>query len=208
MTQKDLDLQTATFLVDSPKMQRVSPPSGVAPLLQLDYTSFTSTSWRLHRRMWGCKWDTAGTLAGRFTLEVLGARKYRYIPDKDDPFRFLRANGTLVQPGPMLTDCGSVPRIAWAIPGLDPWTYAAAFLIHDWLYTQHHVGQWDGSFEDANITMGEVIYTQMTSLEAPFASPCDWFTALTIYEAVNSFVGRRVWNRSWTEEEKYLTLNP
>jgi len=192
--------------------QRV-PASVLAPrpmsLLGLDTHTFDSVPWRLYRKAFGCSWDQAGTFAGVLNLNPVGDGLYKYIPDAADPFRFTRASGATITPGKMLTDCGSVPRVVWSIPMLNPWTYVYGYLLHDWLFTSHHCNLPGASeFHDANRVLGEAIFTQMTAAQPPYAAPEDWRAAVTIFEAVNSFVGRRVWDRAWTPEEQFAALNP
>lgn len=38
---------------------------------------------------------------------------FLFAPSKDDPFRFTRANGEVIRPGPMYTDGRSIPRFLW-----------------------------------------------------------------------------------------------
>lgn len=38
----------------------------------------------------------------------------------------------------MYTDGGSIPKVAQAIPGLSPWGYGPAYLVHDWAFELHH----------------------------------------------------------------------
>jgi hypothetical protein len=37
----------------------------------------------------------------------------------------------------MYTDGGSVPQIFWSIPGLSPWAFGPAYIVHDWLFVVH-----------------------------------------------------------------------
>lgn len=168
-----------------------SPSAACRPLLAgfVDLHTFNSVAWHAHRRLWGCPWDRAGTFGGTIAVTVAGPRTYHYIPDEDDPLYFLRASGELIKPGALTTDGGSIPRVAWAIPGLDPWTYLAAYVVHDWLFnTKSH------SFEQANLILAEALYTQMTAApNSPFRAPEDWRVAWAVHAAVSSVFGRRAW---------------
>lgn len=105
----------------------------------------------------------------------------------------------------MHTDGGSIPRIAWAIPDLDPWTYINGYLIHDWDFIVHHCRPDQGrEFGPVNLTLGEGIYTlMMTGQVRP-----DWRKVEIVYQAVSSVVGQKVWNRPWTQEECKVVMDP
>ncbi len=52
-----------------------------------------------------------------------------------------------IEPQLMYTDGGSIPRPFWSTPGLAPFDYLPAYVLHDWLYLQkrcHSAGK--GSF--------------------------------------------------------------
>lgn len=165
---------------------------GVRPLFGVvDLHSFASVAWKTHRKVWGCRWDRAGTFGGKMAITPTGARSYWYVVDADDPFYFVRHTGEMIKPGPIIFDGGSVPRPAWAIPGFDPWTYLASYLIHDWLFRDKKY-----SFEDANLILGECMYTQMTEPVEPFGAPEDWRVAWAVHAAVSSVFGRRAWAAS------------
>lgn len=168
--------------------------------------AFADPLWHVYKKFRGIGWDKAGGFLGAWPkLEIRGGRDYAYRPDPADPFRFVRHTGETVVPGAMVTDSGSCPRAAWAIPGFDPWTYGPAFLIHDWEFVTHHCNAgWPKPFEAVNDTLGEAIVTLMVFGNVPQ----DWRKAALIVAAVNSFVGRRVWDTPWTEAQCRLTLNP
>ena len=112
--------------------------------------SLNDPLWEVYKKVRGVAWDRPGGFLGKNpTLEIVGDRDYVYRPDPVDPFRFVRASGETIVPGAMRTDCGSCPRAAWIVPGFDPWTYAKAFLVHDWEFVTHHCNAgWPKSFED------------------------------------------------------------
>src|SRR5262249_24674602 len=126
-------------------------------------------------------------------------------PDARDPFRFIRGSGEEIKPGVMVTDAGSVPRVAWVIKDINPWTYIKAYLIHDWEFLSNHCREgFTGTFEEANSTLAEGIYTLMMNEEVD----ADWRKVELVYQAVSSFVGRRVWNRAWNADECQASLKP
>lgn len=139
---------------------------------------------REHRAFWTPSWKRPGKFAGVPTLTWLGPR--RYLFSAKDGFAFTRSTGEIITPGPMFTDDGSIPRVAWSFPDLDPWSYTPAFLIHDWLFESQV-----GTFEGANATLAEAIWTLVTE------GTCEgsWFGIEIIYRAVSSPFGRAVWDR-------------
>lgn len=170
--------------------------------------TFADPAWLMYKRLKGLTWDRVGSFHGIPSVQVRGGREYVYRPDKADPFRFVRHTGEEIVVGAMATDGGSVPRACWAVPGLDPWTYMPAFLIHDWEFVTHHCNAgWSKSFEDVNQTLAEAVYTMMRVGVGPVKVAEDWRVAAVIYLAVMTRVGRRVWDAPWTQEQCQLVLN-
>lgn len=157
-----------------------------------DFGGFSDPAWLAYKEVWGVTWDRVGEFdRGPPSLSLIGDRDYFYRPDPAAPFSFTRASGETVTPGEMHTDGGTIPRIVWSIPGLDPWKYIWAYLIHDWDYECRHADpSYPRSFEQVNDTLGEGIYTLMVA----GAVPEDWRTAAVIHAAVSSFIGRDLWN--------------
>ena len=113
-----------------------------------------------------------GRFEGKFYLEWIAPDLFRYHPDPDDPFRFIRHDKDgneieTVEPKEMETDGGSIPRIVWALPGFSPWEYGPAYMLHDWEFEAHDLAQndpdftFDKSFEEVNLTLAEAIWTLM-----------------------------------------------
>lgn len=166
---------------------------------------FGGLGWRIYKRLHGVTWDVQGELHGPAAVTWKAARDYTFRPDPANPFYFVRANGQRIQPAAMSTDGGSIPRVVWSVPNMDPWAYLPAYLLHDWLFTAHHcLPDQAGSFEEANVVLAEAVYTMMMTGMVPG----DWRKIEIIYQAVSSFVGRRVWDRMWTPDECQVTLNP
>lgn len=139
-----------------------------------------------------------GTFAGKLTVEWIAPNQFIYRPDKDAPLRFTRADGTVIQPQPMYTDGGSIPRLFWSAPDLGPWDFAPAYIVHDWLFQQHHCRLDDWERFDVDLAaqvLAEGIKTQMQG-EAK-AEPA---IAYAVYEAVRTPMARRLW-----EQGKCLT---
>jgi hypothetical protein len=115
---------------------------------------------------------------------------FRHEPGADRPFRFIRSTGEVIEPGLMFTDGGSIPRALWFIKDLSPWSYAPAFLVHDWLFDLHHCGRTDKGFEEVRDIMLEGVRTLMETKVCPM----DRLAFDAIYTGIDSFVARRVWD--------------
>jgi hypothetical protein len=85
---------------------------------------------------------------------------FEYIP-MSKPFAFKRRSGELIEPKRMITDGGSIPRVAWVLKGLSPWGFVPAYIVHDWLCDRHYCGDTTFTFQAASDTMLEVIKTLM-----------------------------------------------
>lgn len=115
--------------------------------------------------------DGSGVILGRPRIDWVKPEKFVYDRENNDRFAFIRHNGEVIVPGTIETDGGSVPRALWNRRGFTPWTYAPAYLIHDWLYEAHRRGAPGGEAQDgtplyytkeqADWIMAEVIKTQM-----------------------------------------------
>lgn len=142
-------------------------------------------------------WKKRGEFQGVINLSWHGPLNYDFKnPDRE--FRFIRGSnptrfvpvGDIIVPGDMSTDGGSIPRPFWSIPELDPWTFMPAYIIHDWLFEEHHRGQGTRSFEDANIILLEAVYTLMLDGVAPYSN----FAMLCIADGVSSPEGQHAWD--------------
>jgi hypothetical protein len=105
-----------------------------------------------------------GRFEGIINLRWLEPNIFLYLPDPAEPFRFIRANGQVIEPGPMLTDGGSIPASAWWLSRFTPWTYGPAYLLHDWIFRGYVCGYFPAdtfSFEDSAEIMAEAMRTQM-----------------------------------------------
>jgi hypothetical protein len=136
----------------------------------------------------------AGNFFGSFSLEWCGPNRFRYMPGAV-PFGFRRANGVLIVPEAMETDGGSIPRPLWSLPGLSPWDFGPAYLIHDWEFTARRAGLEGQSFEECSLTLAEGIVTLMKRGYHGHTAPFDRIHVHTIYTAVSGSIGRRLWNR-------------
>jgi hypothetical protein len=130
-----------------------------------------------------------GTFQGWPHLEWRGPRLYLFSQDPEHPFWFERSNGERIEPEAMSTDAGSIPRVLWTIRGLSPWDYLPAYIIHDWDFRAHHCGQSSRTFEEANTTLAEGIFTLMKTGVAH----SDWIRIEMIYRAVSLRFVRDAW---------------
>jgi hypothetical protein len=148
-----------------------------------------------------------GRFEGRFSLEWIAPDLFRYHPDAADPFRYVRMDShgsvrEIIQPQTMETDGGSIPRFAQIIPGLSPWEYGPAYLIHDWEFEAYDRSReepgfvFDKTFEEVNLTLAEAIWTLMKEGygDCPKPKTCK-HNVYTIYRAVMSPIGREIWER-------------
>ncbi len=132
-----------------------------------------------------------GHIGGSPQLIWIRPDQFLHQPNPDDPFRFTRANGEIIQPERFFTDGGSVPRAFWPVKDLSPWTYGPAFLLHDWEFDQHYTGKSQRSFEEARDILMEAIRTLMEK------GPCEpnRLAFYLIYAGVDSFVARSMWDK-------------
>ena len=130
-----------------------------------------------------------GTFEGEPSLVWVKPDIFRMEPNTPR-FRFIRSTGEVIEPGRMFTDGGSIPRALWFVKDLSPWSYAPAFLIHDWLFDCHHAGTTDKSFEEVRDIMLEGLRTLM---ESKLCEPNRLVFDL-IYSGIDSFIAHRVWD--------------
>jgi hypothetical protein len=92
-----------------------------------------------------------GIFDGVATVEWAGEDYFIYRPGKD-PLSFQPSfwKGTTkrIVPKLMYTDGGSIPRFFWNIPGLSPWGFGPAYVIHDYIFTVHRCGWYDPDVAD------------------------------------------------------------
>jgi hypothetical protein len=143
-----------------------------------------------------------GMIIGRPCIEWVKPNKFVYDRKKNETFFFVRPNGEVIQPGSIETDGGSIPRLLWVQENYSPWTFAPAYLIHDWMYEAHRRGEPAGvgrdgkplfyTREQADWVMAEVIKAQM---EKPhlYETPKSAEVLRNIYWAVSRF-GDTAWN--------------
>lgn len=160
------------------------------------------TLWRLAKvwTKWAFRafpdWKKRGRFSGKLLLEWRGALDYQFVSDPANPLRFERGShptrfeptGEIIQPETMLTDGGSIPRVAWSI-GLTPWVYMPGFIVHDYEFDQEHKKLGNKSLVDVNVTLCECIYTLMCDGVVPWSN----LLMRLVYDGVSSPLGERAW---------------
>ncbi len=148
------------------------------------------------------KVDGSGVIRGRPSIDWVKPERFVYDRRKNQVFEFRRSNGEVIRPGTIETDGGSIPRVLWNKNGYSPWTYAPAYLIHDWLYEAHRRKEPGGVSADgkplfyqkdtADYIMAEVIKTQMEHQDI-YSTKKSPARMRAIYLAVN-YLGNPAWN--------------
>jgi hypothetical protein len=133
-----------------------------------------------------------GKFSGALDVRWVHNDYFVFLPNKDDPFTFKRKDGSVIRPGRMYTDGGSIPRFLWGIEGYSPWGYAPAYLVHDWLFEAQHCGYEPDNrytFGDSVVVMGESLKTLME------ASPeyRNYFVFDSVVASVASPIAKRLW---------------
>ncbi|WP_319408742.1 DUF1353 domain-containing protein [uncultured Desulfosarcina sp.] len=155
--------------------------------------------------------DTAvGKFEGVVEVRWLEPDRFLFVPNKNNPLRFITANAThVIKPNAMYTDGGSIPRIFWSIPGYSPWGLAPAYIIHDWIFVTHHcgiAGYENISFADSSRLMGESIKTLMEENMVPK----DEALFFNVVAAVKTPIAERIWDNGEcdlpTEQLAYGTV--
>lgn len=124
-----------------------------------------------------------------------------YIPSATNPLRFTASDNKVITPKEMYTDGGSVPRILWGVPGLSPWGYAPAYIVHDWLFEAHHQGNPEYreiTFDRSAEILAEGIKTLMENRNDV---PKDETILWAISEAVKTPIAKSLWDKSPSREK-------
>jgi len=125
-------------------------------------------------------------------LEWISPDYFLFIPKLNNPFRFVRADGTTVEPRTFFTDGASVPRIFRWNSNLDQFGLLPAALLHDWQFERHHCAQLpDDAFADVNNMLMEAINTMFRD---GLATP-DPLAFWGIYGGVSSFIAYGIWSQ-------------
>ena len=133
-----------------------------------------------------------GSFEGKLTVEWIAPNQFIYRPDPTRPLVYTAADGLKIEPRFMYTDGGSIPRLFWSAPGLGPWDFGPGYIIHDWLFEQHHcrTGDWTAiSFSRSASLLAEALKTQMIRSGRPEPE-----LLYAIHGAVSLPVAERLWN--------------
>jgi len=142
-----------------------------------------------------------GEFAGRFTLAWIGPGQFDYLPDPEDPFKYIRNLGNgqseIIEPGPMTTDGGTIPLLAQLATGAKPWECGPAYIIHDWEFHRHDVDPtFDKSFEEVNRTLAEAMWTLMTKGYLGYERPEeDHREVHSVFCGVMTPIARSIWDQ-------------
>jgi hypothetical protein len=134
-----------------------------------------------------------GGFSGKLTVEWIQPNLFIYRPDAESPLIYTTSDGRTIKPRVMYTDGGSIPRPFWSAPGFGPWDFAPGYIIHDWLFEQHHCreGDWaDYDFRRSASVLAEAMKTQMVKFDKPEPT-----IVWAVYEAVSSPVAQGIWDR-------------
>ena len=134
-------------------------------------------------------------------LDPRGEPTFVYVPETDNPFKYITHDGREIIPKTMDTDGGSIPRILHGLGKFSPWIYAPAYLIHDWIFVAYKTGTSPDNniaFEESAKILAEAIKTLMVSGFQNFDGENQAFekaedSLYLIYTAVNSFVAKNIW---------------
>lgn len=133
-----------------------------------------------------------GKFSGKLDVEWIAPNQFVYRPHPADPLIYMTSDGRKIQPRTMYTDGGSIPRLFWSSPGFGPWDFAPGYVIHDWLFVQHHCreGDWQAyDFPRSAEILAEAIKTQMEK-----GGTSEPTVVWAIHEAVSTPVAKRLWD--------------
>ncbi|MEL7091380.1 MAG: DUF1353 domain-containing protein [Pseudomonadota bacterium] len=77
------------------------------------------------------------------------------------PLTFTRANGEVITPDTFITDLGTVPPLLRIGRLLQPDSYTAVALIHDWVVRRNNCGAAERDFRDSILVQQEALKTWM-----------------------------------------------
>ena len=135
-----------------------------------------------------------GEISGSLTVQWFDRDRFRFLPDSENPLRFTRANGDVIEPAEMVTDGGSIPRPLWALKSYSPWGYAPGYIVHDWLFEANHcdIEEYKKySLSESGLVLSEVIKTMM---EDGRYGERNATVLYSVYLAVTSKIAEGVWN--------------
>ena len=158
-------------------------------------------------------------VAGRFEGSLLvmwvgeggssGSGKFVYVPSPTRPLTFTRGTvpgrpppeRAVIRPAMMYTDGGSIPALAQVFKGFNPWGYAPAYMMHDWLFQAHRCNR-DSQANKAEIPMAGMTFEESADVLAEAIETLvrqnkvkrNDVAQTLIPEAVRGSNSRRLWN--------------
>lgn len=110
-----------------------------------------------------------GEIRGLPTVTWVGMDEFLYEPHPTQPFSYRtssRFGGRLIKPGRMITDGGSIPQALRAFSKFSSWSYAPAFIIHDWIFHAKKLkipNEHPWTFQESADIMAEIMKTMMVT---------------------------------------------
>lgn len=115
-------------------------------------------------------------MKGKWSIYWHKEKGFTYTPDKDTPLIFIRntkdcseTDKQIVRPKDMYTDGGSIPKLLCVFKQYDPWHYAPAYMMHDWVFEVNHCehSQDKYTFKDSADIMAESLKATIEQYEMP-----------------------------------------
>lgn len=141
-----------------------------------------------------------------------GDGRFVYVPNfpgQSNSLKFTRSPQATamsvveVTPEWMYTDGGSIPRLVQPVKGLNPWGYAPAYMVHDWLFVARKCMN-DGQATEtekqmANVTFREtfeIMAEMLKTLEADELISGSDVQPAAITWAVSTGISQSLWNET------------
>jgi hypothetical protein len=129
--------------------------------------------------------------------------RFVYVPSPANPLRLERQDEAypVIEPTRMQTDGGSIPEVAQVFRGFAPWSYAPAYVMHDYLFQARACAR-EGKSEVAPLkgienmkfeTSGDILVETIKALKAQGRVSDDDLAPFAISSAVNGAVSRSKW---------------
>lgn len=137
--------------------------------------------------------DTSpATFTGALDVRWVNNDRFLFLPNRDEPFALRRPDGSMIRPGPMYTDGGSIPRFLWGVEGFSPWGYAPAYIVHDWLFEAKHCDQLPDNAYDFDDTV-EIMAEGLKAVMEASPEVRNYFVFDAVVAAVGSSIARKLW---------------
>ena len=130
-----------------------------------------------------------GEFKGSLDIRWVENDYFLFLPNKNDPLIFERANGEKIQPKAFCTDGGSIPQFLWGLKNLSPWGYAPAYIIHDWMFRTNRCKYETYTFKNSVSVMEESLKTLMEENKKTRS----YFVFKSITAAISSDIAKNLW---------------